>query len=273
MIKKILVYLDNFIYRILLKNLLKTSKLGYGFVVTGAESGSNFEHIYNNKPTGTFIIGRYVDKALLNLPAVHSTRGRKDEIKKVLWNEIANNKFIRRKTMVLDLASGGARYLREFAEEHRKGDVESICIDRDGSCVELGRELSKKEELKNIRFFKGDIFHLTHLKAFAKRLMWAPNVVVASGLLIYFNNEMVEKMISEIYEILPEEGLFIFSSYEKLNTRKLMRKTMATSTGQEWTLYYRKPEYWRSLLNQFGFKHVFISRDQWQMNNICFARK
>jgi len=273
MIKRALAKAEDFFYRVIIKNLLKTSKLGYGFVVTGAESGSNFEHIYNNKPQGTFLIGKYVDKALLNLPAVKSTRGRKDDIKKVLWNEIYNNKQLNVQTRVLDLASGGARYLREFVDEHRTGIIESICIDKDKSCVQLGRDLSKKENLKNIKFFRGNLFQTKHLKLFAKKIKWTPNVVIASGLFIYFNNQTVEKMLKEIHDLLAPNGIIIFTSYEQLNTRKLMRKTMATSSGDEWVLYYRKPEYWRSLLYEKGFRDIFIIRDQWKMNNICTSRK
>ena len=158
MIKKIAVYWDNFLYKVLIKNLLKISKLGYGTIVEGAESGVNFEHIYNNQPEGRFVVGKYIDKVLLNLPAVHATRGRKEDIKRVLWNEIHNNKLRKRKTRVLDLASGGARYLRELAEEHRCGDVESVGLDKDSRCVQLGRSLVEKEGLKNLRFVKGDLF-------------------------------------------------------------------------------------------------------------------
>lgn len=273
MIKRALARLEDFFYRNILKNLLKLSKLGYGTIVTGAESGMNFEHMYNNRPEGKFIIGRFIDKALLNLPAVHATRGRKEDIKRILWNEVNNNRLMGRKTRVLDLASGGARYLRELAEEHRNGDVESICIDKDRTCVRLGNDLLSKEHLKNIRFFRGDIFHLNHLKDLSSKIRWLPNVIIASGLFIYFNNQMVEKMVREIFALLPREGVIIFSSYERLNTRKLMRKTMSTSSGEEWTLYYRKPDYWRGLLHRVGYEQIFILRDQWQMNNICTARK
>lgn len=273
MIKKIAVYWDNFLYKVLIKNLLKISKLGYGTIVEGAESGVNFEHIYNNQPEGRFVVGKYIDKVLLNLPAVHATRGRKEDIKRVLWNEIHNNKLRKRKTRVLDLASGGARYLRELAEEHRCGDVESVGLDKDSRCVQLGRSLVEKEGLKNLRFVKGDLFKPGHLQEFALKIKWKPNVVVASGLFIYFSNQIVEKVIKEIYELLPDEGLLVFSSYERLDTKKLMRKTMSTSSGEEWTLYYRKPEYWRGLLREMGFRDTFIFRDQWLMNNICTARK
>lgn len=271
--KKLAVYFDNFLYKVILKNLLKMSKLGYGTIVSGAESGVNFEHIYNNRPEGKFFLGRYIDKVVLNLPAVHATRGRKEDIKRVLWNEIQDNKVLNRKTRVLDLASGGSRYLRELAEEHRNGDVESVGLDKDLRCVKLGRHLIRKEGLKNIRFVKGDMFKPGHLQDFASKIKWAPNVVIASGLFIYFNNQVVEKVIKEIYDLLPTDGLIVFSSYERLDTKKLMRKTMSTSSGEEWTLYYRKPEYWRNLLHVIGFRNVFIFRDQWLMNNICTARK
>ena len=273
MIKRIKAKIEDIIYRKIIRNSLKLSKLGYGLIVVGAEAGSNFEHMYNNRPQGSFIVGKYFDKALLNLPAVKATRGRKEDVKKILWNEILNNKLKSRKTRVLDLASGAGRYLRELGEEHKNDDVESICIDKDKASVKLGRLLAEKEDLKNIRFFRSDIFRLAHLRDFSKKLLWSPNVIIASGLFIYFNDDRVKKMLCEIYEVLPNEGIIIFSSYEKLNTRKLMRKTMATSDGKEWTLYYRTPEFWRCLLHEIGYKDIFILRDQWGMNNVCRARK
>lgn len=273
MIKRIIVWFDNFFYRKFIKGLLKTSKLGYGFVVTGAESGVNFEHIYDNKSTGTFFIGKIVDRMLLNLPAVRATRGRKEDVKKILWNEIQNNSLNKQITKVLDLASGGARYLREFSEEHHQGSVQSICIDKSSDSIRLGKELAKKEKISNIKFFRGDIFSLEHLKRLASKINWIPNVIVASGIFIYFNDSVIEKILKEIHSFLPAHGLIIFTSYEKLDTKKLMRKAMQTSSGAEWTLYYRKPEFWRKLLHELQFKEVFILRDQWNMNNVCCARK
>src|SRR6185295_15460922 len=107
----------------------------------------------------------------------------------------------------------------------------------------------------------------------SSRLNWSPNVIIGSGLFIYFNDQIIEHMILEIYNSLPANGLLIFSSYESLNTKKLMRKTMATSSGEKWILYYRKPDYWRYLLSNIGFKQIYITRDPWKMNNICWARK
>ncbi len=273
MYKKILVSLDDFFYKKLMRNALKLSKLGYGFVVSGAESGVNFEHVYDDKAIGRFVIGKYVDRALLNLPAVQATRARKDEIKNILWNEVYNNRIKEKVTTVLDLASGGARYLRELREEHNQGWIFSLCVDRDSKCTSMGTKLTQKENVKNIRFFAADVFKMERLKKFAQKKHRQIDIVVASGIFIYFKDDVVEKMLREIYGALPQGGLVIFTSYEKLNTRKLMRKAMVTSSGEQWTLYYRKPEYWRELLNEIGFRDVFISRDKWLMNNVCYARK
>ena len=272
MLKRLIARLDDFLYRVILKNLLQLSKLGHGCIVEGAESGVNFEHMYNNIPEGKLVIGKIIDKILLGLKACQATRIRKDEIKSILWNEVRNNMLQNRKTKVLDLASGGARYLRELKEEHNAGQMESICIDKDLNCVSLGRELSEKEGVLNIRFFRGDLFKLAFLKRFGSKKKWRPNVIIASGLLIYFNDETSENILKEIYKALADDGIVIFQSYENLDTKKLMRKTLATSTGQSWTLYYRKPVFWRNLLWEIGFRNIFITRDQWHMNNVCSGR-
>ena len=273
MFKRLIARLDDFFYRVILKNILKLSKLGYGFIVSGAESGENFEHIYNNKSQGAFLIGKYIDRILLNLPSVRATRERKEEIKKILRREISANRSKGRKTRILDLASGGARYLRELKIEHENGDVETLCIDKNMRCVNLGRSLAGRENVKNLKFVRGDIFRMGHLKTISQQIDWKPNVIIASGLFIYFNDQAVERALREIYQSLPVGGAVIFQSYENLSSRKLMRKTSSTSAGEQWTLYYRKPEFWKKLLSDIGYKEISISRDEWQMNNVCVARK
>ncbi len=273
MLKRLIARIDDFFYRVILKNVLKLSKLGYGFIVSGAESGENFEYIYNNKSHGSFLVGKWIDRILLNLPSVRATRERKEQIKKILREEISINRLGGKKTRILDLASGGARYLRELKAEHESGDVESLCVDKNMRCVNLGRSLAGRENVKNLKFLRGDVFRMGHLKTISRNIGWKPNVIIASGLFIYFNDQVVEGVLKEIYQSLPIGGAVIFQSYENLSSRKLMRKTSSTSSGEQWTLYYRKPEFWKKLLEDIGFKEISISRDEWQMNNVCSARK
>src|SRR3989338_1097832 len=252
-LSRVMVAVENIYYRKVLKQLMKISKLGYGLVVTGAEAGANFEHIYNNRPEGSYLIGRLIDHKLLNLRSAEATRIRKDTIRKLIWNEIESNKLLGRNTKVLDMASGSARYLRELVDEHQRGDVESVCVDKDISSVRLGRSLCEREGLVNMRFVLADIFHLGHLQEFGAQLDWHANVVVASGLFMYFNDSQIEAMLREIYAYLPPHGLVIFTSVERLEIKKLMRKALSVASGKEWVLYQRKPETLRVLLHRIGF--------------------
>lgn len=268
-----LVTAEDFYYGQVVKRLLKTSKLGYGLVVSGAESGANFEHIYNNRPKGSHLIGKLIDRKLLHLQSAEATRIRKDTIRKLLWNEVQNNKLLGQPTRVLDLASGSARYLRELVDEHRCRDIESICVDRDISSIQLGRTLCEREGLANIRFVRANIFRLARLREVGTQLAWHANVVIASGLFMYFNDIQLETMLKEIHQYLPPNGLLIFTSVQRLEIKKLMHKTMSVSSGEKWVLYRRKPEVLRTVLHRHGFGEILILSDSWQLQDVCAARK
>lgn len=267
------VLVENLYYRKLLRGLLKSSRLGYGLVVTGAESGANFEHIYNNRPQGSYLIGRLIDRKLLNLHSAEATRIRKNTIRQLVWNEVQNNKHLGHKTKVLDLASGSARYLRELVNEHRQNEVESLCVDKDIHSVRLGQSLCKREGLTTIRFIQANIFRMGRLQQLGSRLNWRANVVIAAGLFMYFNDSEIERILREIHAYLPARGLVVFTSVERLEIKKLMRKTMSVSSGEEWVLYHRKPDWLRTLLHHLGYNDVLILSDPWQLQNVCAARK
>ena len=109
MFKKIKSQIENFWYKVILKNLLSLSKLGRTSIKGGADSGLNFDHMYRNNPKGITVFGKFVDRVLLNLPSVKATRQRKEVIIKILQNEVANNLILNKKSRILDLASGPAR--------------------------------------------------------------------------------------------------------------------------------------------------------------------
>ena len=65
----------------------------------------------------------------MNLPSVRATRHRKDIIIKILQNEIANNLTLKKKTKILDLASGPARYLVELINDFNQEMIEVLCLE------------------------------------------------------------------------------------------------------------------------------------------------
>ncbi len=96
--------------------------------------------------------------------------------------------------------------------------------------------------------------------------------MVASGLTVYIDDDKVFDVIRQVYEGLNKGGLFLLDSQVSNPSRKLMEKVCTTKEGA-WVLFYRPAEFWRKQLYKAGFRDVVVSHDEWNMYNICTARK
>lgn len=266
--------IENFLYKKIIRNLMLTSRLGRQSVLGEASTGYNFDHMYENKAEGSYLIGGVIDKILLSLPAVQATRNRRANVVKILANEIQNHKVEEKTTKIIDIACGTGRYLTDVLTSFSSEKIEIVGVDYDRKSLALGERLSKKYGAteSNIRFVKGNIFRLKLLKRFGSGIHWKPNIVISSGLTVYIDDDKVKDMLRQVYDGLDENGLFIFDSQESNPSRKLMEKVCNTKDGA-WILYYRPPELWRKWLKEIGFKDIVVSRDQWHMYNLCTARK
>lgn len=269
-IKTILKKIDDFWYEHVLKNIFFLSKLGRTSIEGEADSGINFDHMYQNVPEGRNILGAFIDRVLLNLPSVKATRHRKEIITKILQNEVANNLILRRKTRILDIASGPARYLVELLSGYNQDQIEILCIDKDRKSLSFGKILARN---KPIRYTKADVLKSAHLKRLANKISWLPNIILISGLFEYKDDSFVKHILSEVHSFIENDGLFIFTSQVDNPSKKLMSKICTTSEGKRWELVYRKPEIFRRWLLGMGFRNIIVSVDKWGMYEFCTCRK
>lgn len=265
---------EDFIYKKIIRNIMLMSTLGKQSVLGEAATGYNFDHMYENKPSGYPIIGQLVDLMLLNLPAVKATRNRKTTICKILANEIENHKVSGEVSKIIDIACGAGRYLLDIGEMFQSDNVEILGVDFDLKSIQHGEALAKKygASAKNTRFFRGNVFKLQFLKRFGKTINWAPNIIISSGLTVYIDDEKVLEMLKQVFEAIDVGGLFLMDSQVNNPSRKLMEKVCNTKEGP-WILHYRNSEFWREKLYSVGFRDIRISGDPWNMYNICTARK
>jgi len=226
--------------------------------------------MYRNKPKGITSFGKFIDKLLLNLPSVKATRDRKNIIVKILQNEIANNLMLEKKTRILDIASGPARYLVELLDSYRQKNIEVLCLDRDKRSLKFGKILAGG---RPIRYAKIDVFKPNHLKYLSKKISWRPNIILTSGLFEYLEDSSVRDTLREVFNNIDKEGLFIFISQVDNPSKKLMSKICKTSEGKSWELIYRNPETFRRWLLDIGFKNVIVSIDSWGMYEFCTCKK
>jgi len=265
---------EDFFYKKIVRNALLLSQFGRRSSKGEAATGYNFDYMYENKAHGVWGLDLLLDKILLNLPAVQATRNRRVCITKILSNEIQNNKLKGKTTRILDLACGAGRYLTDIAKIYPNERIEIVGVDLDNKSLELAKSLSERENITRdrIRFVKGNVFKLSVLKKLGQQIEWRPNVIIASGLTVYIDDDKVTDLLKAIMGGLDNNGLILIDSQENNPSRKLMEKALKTKDGA-WVLYYRPAEQWRQWLHEFGYQNIIVSRDPWQMYNICTARK
>lgn len=122
----------------------------------GGTSGVVVEYAYRNEPHGSGMFGRWIDRTFLSARAWEHVRQRGEKTKATVAELIAQRQAKGLPTMVLDVASGTARYLRELAREHGGEHLVIACRDRDPRQVMLGRQLAAAEGLARLAFSVGD---------------------------------------------------------------------------------------------------------------------
>jgi SAM-dependent methyltransferase len=171
----------------------------------GPRSGMVFEYAFQNTPQGQGMIGRWIDRTFLQLSTWDSIRQRVSTTKDLVAEVVAHRRAVGQATMVLDVASGTARYLRELVREIGGGDIVVACHDRDPRQVTHGRHLVQKEGLARITFAVGDATddssYLTSQD---------PDIVLAVGLFPYLHREEAVRTVMQlVFKHLSTGGCFI----------------------------------------------------------------
>jgi SAM-dependent methyltransferase len=175
----------------------------------GLTSGVNLDYIYRNQPRGRFIIGRWIDKIYLSHPAWEDVRIRKNNLEAFLVDAITVQRSLNRKPVIVDIASGAARYILDVKSKPGMEDVNVICRDLDSEALEQGRLNAEKLGLKNIQFTTGDAFEAGSLAKIKPRA----NIAVSSGFYDWFNeDDVVRKSMSLLRDVLPSSGCFLFTN-------------------------------------------------------------
>jgi SAM-dependent methyltransferase len=177
----------------------------------GVRSGALLEYAFYNEPHGTGVVGRWIDRRFLHLSGWGAARQRTQNTKAAVAEILAQRRAAGQTTMVLDVASGTGRYLRELAREHGGEDLIIACHDRDPREVMLGRQLVKAEGLPRFTFSVGDATDESSYLTSRD-----PDIVLAVGLFTLLNDDAaVRSVIRLAFAHLSPGGSFICSTLAK----------------------------------------------------------
>lgn len=179
----------------------------------GPASGVVFEYAYQNTPQGKGALGRWIDRAFLQLSTWDSMRQRIQSTKELLAELLAERRAAERKTVILDVASGTARYLRELARTQGGEDTVIYCHDRDPRRVMLGRQLATVEALRRFTFAVGDATdEASYLTSYD------PDIVLAIGLFPYLQRDDAVRTVMRLsFDHLTPGGSFVCTTLAKPN--------------------------------------------------------
>ncbi len=171
----------------------------------GPGSGRVCEYACRNQPQGTGLLGRWIDRRFLRSRAWDGLRQRVKTTKGLVAEVLARRRAAGESTMILDIAAGTARYLRELMREQGRDDLTISAHDRDPREVVLGRELVAAEGLPNFTFAVGDATddssYLTSRD---------PDIILAVGLFAQLQDDTAVRTVMQLaFAHLSPGGCFI----------------------------------------------------------------
>jgi hypothetical protein len=228
------------------------------------------DYIYQNQPQGNYFIGKYVDKIYLSHPAWEDVRIRKDNLEKFLEEAIEIQRELKRKPIILDIASGPARYILDTLSRKGMDDVEAICQDLDEDALNLGRYNAKVLRKESVKYTLGDAFNEESLVS----LIPQANIVVSSGFYDWITDDnQVKKSMSIVFNILPYSGCFLFTNQAKHVSYELTQAVFSDYHGKPLRMSLRAAELVDGWAEEAGFHIVNTTGDEKSNYSITLAQK
>jgi len=175
----------------------------------GFTSGVMLDYVYRNEPSGRWLIGRWIDRAYLRHAGWESIRVRKKNLETLVMEALAVQRARGRSPVVVDVASGPARYLLDVLCGSGMGDVRAACRDLEERSLEMGRRNAAERGIANVRFERGDALDADSLA----QVRPIPNVAISSGFYDWIVDDgLVRRSMLLLHDLLPEGGGFVFTN-------------------------------------------------------------
>jgi CRP-like cAMP-binding protein len=176
------------------------------------------EMIYRNRPKGKGRIGPVLDRCFLDLAAAKAVRNRRG----LMVKEI--KKAIRRQkdgvTKIMSIASGPGREVFDVYESIRdKTKLKSKLLDLDLQALSFVEDKINELGLKKqFDLINENVLYL--ILGRKELVLEKQNFIYSIGLIDYFNDKIVIKLLNYIYENLAPKGRVILGNFHPVNPTK-----------------------------------------------------
>jgi SAM-dependent methyltransferase len=166
------------------------------------------DYVYRNRPSGRLLIGRLLDRIYLSHEAWQAVRIRKAHLTELLEQTIERQLDTFGEVLVLDVASGQAKYLQDVLVKFMGRRVEALCWDTDERWLEEGEQAAMDLGLRSLFYERGDALDARSFRRLPRR----PHVAIASGFYDWIEqDERVRRSFRLLHDALLPGGRFVFT--------------------------------------------------------------
>jgi SAM-dependent methyltransferase len=236
----------------------------------GLTSGKHLDYIYQNKPSGRWMIGPWIDRWFIRHPGWESIRARKKYLVSFLSSAIDSVLKNKSEVYIVDVASGPARYILEVLAMYRQQPISVTCRDIDPNWLAEGTENAHKNNLQNIEFVSGDALRADSFLTLTK----TPNIMVSSGFYDWIvDDALVKKSMQIIYDRLEKGGYFIFTNQCGHVDLELVASVFQDFNQQPLIMKVRDAQRINTWAQQIGFQILETQTDNLNYYSVTFAQK
>ena len=225
------------------------------------------DDIYRNHPTTTGF-DRLYDNYFLMSPASVATRNRKEDFKKIIFEEVSKKN---ENSLVMNLASAPSRDLQEFFLEYDRKvtGVRFFCVENDPNAIEYSKKLLGDNQ--RVDFLKENVVRIALRRDIRDLIKENFDIIFSTGLFDYLNSRVATRLVSNLKKLLKPSGLMIISNYRDKYSNPSIH--FMEWVG-EWNLVYRTEEEFADIFLQSGFskENLSFQYEQQGIMQYCFAR-
>jgi len=237
---------------------------------TGFDSGQTLDYVYENRPQGALLVGKWIDRAYLNSIGWRGIRQRRVNLEKLLREAIEQVRSQGRPVRVLDIAAGPGRYVLETLAGAGGDDLSALLRDNVETNLEAGRKLAKEAGLSQVVFQLGDAFDEASLAAVRP----APNVAVVSGLYELFpDNEPVRRSLRGLAQAIEPGGYLVYTGQPWHPQVEMIARVLTNREDRPWIMRRRTQGEMDDLVREAGFEKIAQEIDPWGIFTVSLARR
>ncbi len=223
--------------------------------------------MYKNEAEGVNRIGQLIDRIILDNPAAKAVRNRRGLLAEVIGETVDRNS--NSTTNITSFACGPAAELFDVNKDLDEEKVTANLIDIDlQALAHVGSRIENEEMNINIRLHQENLIHLALGRKEIK--LQGQDLIYSIGLIDYFEDKLVIKLINYTYDLLNEGGQLVLGNFHDENPIKEYMDYVL-----DWKLIHRSEEDMNRLFqaSKFGKGCTEIRYENQGINMFAFCQK